>query len=84
MIVRVEEQVGYDNRSCAQQESGLLREMGCAAEDNCSKWRKIRPVNGRAKKGIANPVKGGGEHKYKGREHDGEIVRQRLNEINVN
>lgn len=63
MIVRVEEQVGCDDRPCAQEESDLLREMSCAAEKNRCEGRKISPGNGSAEERVADPVKGGGEHK---------------------
>lgn len=82
MIVRIKDEIGYDNGNYRNQEKAFASQINAGTKDNGGQGREVAPPTGRTGQRIGEPIAKGEEGKNQNGQHDAKTLRQPRTEIN--
>jgi hypothetical protein len=82
MIVRIKNEIGYDNGNYRYQEKAFASQINARAKDNGGEGGEVAPPTGRTGQRIGEPVTKGEDGKNQNGQHDAKTVGQPRTEIN--
>src|SRR5215831_3698842 len=82
MIVRIKNEIGYDNGNYRNQEKAFASQINARTKDNGGEGREVAPPTWRTGQRIGEPVTNGENGKNQNGQHDAKTVRQPRTEIN--
>ena len=82
MIVRIKNEIGYDNGNYRNPEKAFASQVNSRTKDNGGEGREVSPPIWRAGQRISEPITKGENGKNQNGQHDAKIVGQPRAEIN--
>ena len=83
MIVRIKNEIGYDNGTYRNQEKAFASQINARAKDNGGEGGEVAPPTGRTGQRVGEPVTKGEDGKNQNGQHDAKTVGQPRTEINM-